>query len=114
MNEPNDEFDPRLAQLFRQEHAHLPAEPFSTATLRAIAAARQRAGPCHRSRDSMRLSRELPVYSPLDLGALGAGLRAMAAGVVWIAALLAMPTSLPPGLPALERSVMCRAAARSV
>jgi dTDP-4-amino-4,6-dideoxygalactose transaminase len=28
----------------------------------------------------MRLSRELPVYSPLDLGALGAGLRAMAAG----------------------------------
>lgn len=43
MNDPNDEFDPRLAQLFRQEHAHLPAEPFSTATLRAIAAARKRA-----------------------------------------------------------------------
>ena len=42
MNEPNDEFDPRLAELFRREHAHLPAEPFSTATLRAIAAARQR------------------------------------------------------------------------
>jgi len=42
MNEPNDDFDPRLAELFRQEHAHLPAEPFSTATLRAIAAARQR------------------------------------------------------------------------
>ena len=42
MNEPDDEFDPRLAELFRQEHTHLPAEPFSTATLRAIAAARQR------------------------------------------------------------------------
>src|SRR5690348_9507100 len=42
MNEPNDEFDPRLEELFRQEHAHLPAEPFSTTTLRAVAAARRR------------------------------------------------------------------------
>jgi hypothetical protein len=42
MNEPNDEFDPRLAELFRREHAHLPAEPFSAATLRALAAARRR------------------------------------------------------------------------
>jgi hypothetical protein len=38
----NDEFDPRLEELFRQEHAHLPAEPFATATLRAIAADRKR------------------------------------------------------------------------
>src|SRR5262245_15497323 len=37
-----DEFDPRLAELFRREHTHLPAEPFSTATLRAIAADRKR------------------------------------------------------------------------
>ena len=37
-----DEFDPRLAELFRREHAHLPAEPFATATLRAIAADRKR------------------------------------------------------------------------
>ena len=37
-----DEFDPRLTELFRREHTHLPAEPFSTATLRAIAADRQR------------------------------------------------------------------------
>jgi hypothetical protein len=42
MNDRNDEFDPRLEELFRGEHAHLPAEPFSTATLRAIAADRKR------------------------------------------------------------------------
>jgi hypothetical protein len=42
MNDHHDEFDPRLEELFRREHAHLPAEPFSTATLRAIAADRQR------------------------------------------------------------------------
>jgi len=45
MNDPHDqpdEFDPRLAELFRREHTHLPAEPFSTATLHAIAADRQR------------------------------------------------------------------------
>src|ERR1700752_3158222 len=42
MNDHHDEFDARLAELFRREHAHLPAEPFSTATLRAIAADRQR------------------------------------------------------------------------
>jgi len=38
----DDEFDPRLAELFRREHGHLAAEPFATATLRAIAADRQR------------------------------------------------------------------------
>jgi hypothetical protein len=38
----HDEFDPRLAELFRREHTHLPAEPFATATLRAIAAERKR------------------------------------------------------------------------
>lgn len=38
----SEELDPRLEALFRREHAHLPAEPFSTATLRAIAAERQR------------------------------------------------------------------------
>ena len=37
-----DEFDPRLAELFRREHTHVPAEPFATATLRAIAADRKR------------------------------------------------------------------------
>ena len=43
MNDRDEKFDPRLAELFRREHAHLPAEPFATATLRAIAAARKRA-----------------------------------------------------------------------
>jgi len=38
----DDEFDPRLAELFRREHGHLAAEPFATATLRAIAADRKR------------------------------------------------------------------------
>lgn len=42
MNDHDDEFDSRLEALFRREHAHLPAEPFSTATLRAIAADRKR------------------------------------------------------------------------
>ena len=41
-DDQRDEFDPRLTELFRREHAHLPAEPFSGATLRAIAADRQR------------------------------------------------------------------------
>ena len=40
--ERQDEFDPRLEELFRREHAHLPAEPFATETLRAIAADRKR------------------------------------------------------------------------
>ena len=43
MNEQNDEFDPRLEALFRREHTHLPAEPFSSTALQAIAAARKRA-----------------------------------------------------------------------
>ena len=38
----DDEFDPRLTELFRREHTHIPAEPFATATLRAIAADRKR------------------------------------------------------------------------
>ena len=38
----DEDIDPRLEQLFRREHTHLPAEPFSTATLRAIAADRKR------------------------------------------------------------------------
>jgi hypothetical protein len=42
MNDENQEFDPRLEELFAREHTHLPAEPFSTATLRAIASARKR------------------------------------------------------------------------
>ncbi len=43
MNDENQEFDPNLEALFRREHTHLPAEPFSTATVSAIAAARRRA-----------------------------------------------------------------------
>jgi hypothetical protein len=43
MNDRHDEFDPRLEELFRREHTHLPAEPFATATLEAIAVARKRA-----------------------------------------------------------------------
>jgi hypothetical protein len=43
MNDHDDAFDPRLAELFRREHTHVPAEPFATATLRAIAADRKRA-----------------------------------------------------------------------
>lgn len=42
-NDGNDDFDPRLAEVFAREHTHLPAEPFATATLRAIAAERKRA-----------------------------------------------------------------------
>src|SRR5262245_43520007 len=43
MNDENHEFDPRLEELFAREHTHLPAEPFSTAVLRAIVADRQHA-----------------------------------------------------------------------
>jgi hypothetical protein len=39
----SDEFDPQLEALFKREHAHVPAEPFVAATLRAVAAARRRA-----------------------------------------------------------------------
>lgn len=42
MNDENPDFDPRLAEAFASEHTHLPAEPFATATLRAIAAERKR------------------------------------------------------------------------
>src|SRR5262245_26378122 len=41
-DDERDDFDPRLAELFGREHTHLPAEPFSSATLRAIAADRKR------------------------------------------------------------------------
>lgn len=44
MNDHDDQFDARLAELFRREHTHVPAEPFATATLRAIAADHRRAG----------------------------------------------------------------------
>lgn len=43
MNDENHDFDPRLAEVFAREHTHLPAEPFATAALRAIAAERKRA-----------------------------------------------------------------------
>src|SRR5688572_32358597 len=43
MNDHDDEFDARLAELFQREHTHVPAEPFATATLRAIAADHRRA-----------------------------------------------------------------------
>jgi hypothetical protein len=46
MNAPNDQFedrDPLLEGLFSREHTHLPAEPFSSKTLQAIAAERKRA-----------------------------------------------------------------------
>jgi hypothetical protein len=43
MNDHNPDFDPRLAELFRREHTHLPPEPFSSVTLRALAAERKRA-----------------------------------------------------------------------
>lgn len=39
----SDDFDPQLERLFRREHAHLPAEPFCGAALRAVAAERTRA-----------------------------------------------------------------------
>jgi hypothetical protein len=42
MNDHDNEFDPRLAELFRREHTHVPAEPFATATVRAVAADRKR------------------------------------------------------------------------
>jgi hypothetical protein len=43
MNDRNDEFDARLEQLFAHEHTHLAAEPFASATLRALVAERKRA-----------------------------------------------------------------------
>jgi hypothetical protein len=43
MNDENHDFDPRLEDLFRREHTHLPPEPFCSAALRAIAAGRKRA-----------------------------------------------------------------------
>jgi hypothetical protein len=43
MNDRYDEFDAGLTQAFRREHTHLPAEPFSSATLRAIGAEGTRA-----------------------------------------------------------------------
>ena len=42
-NHDNHEFDPRLEELFAREHTHVPAEPFSTVVLRAIAADRRHA-----------------------------------------------------------------------
>ena len=42
MNDQRDEFDPRLEELFRREHSHLPTEPFASATLRRITAERKR------------------------------------------------------------------------
>jgi uncharacterized membrane protein len=42
MNDESHDFDPRLAQLFAREHAHLPPEPFSSAALRRIAEQRKR------------------------------------------------------------------------
>jgi len=43
VNHDNHEFDPRLEKLFAREHTHVPAEPFSSVVLRAIAADRQHA-----------------------------------------------------------------------
>lgn len=42
MTDENPEFDPRLGELFRREHTHVPAEPFTSATLRRVAAERKR------------------------------------------------------------------------
>jgi hypothetical protein len=41
-NEYDDQHDPQLEALFAREHTHLPAEPFSSATLKAVAADRKR------------------------------------------------------------------------
>ena len=43
MNDQEHEFDRRLEELFAREHAHLPAEQFSTTVLRAIVADREHA-----------------------------------------------------------------------
>jgi hypothetical protein len=42
-NEYDDRHDPQLEALFAREHTHLPPEPFSSATLKAVAADRKRA-----------------------------------------------------------------------
>jgi|SRR5688572_14025421 hypothetical protein len=42
MNDESQAFDPRLQELFRREHTHLPAEPFSSTALRALTAERKR------------------------------------------------------------------------
>src|SRR5262245_13233804 len=43
MKDENQEFDPRLEELFAREHTHVPAEPFSSVVLRTIAADRKHA-----------------------------------------------------------------------
>ena len=69
MNTPNDrsekeDFDPLLEGLFSREHTHLPAEPFASKTLEAIAAERRRAVLAKRLRLAA-ASLALIVLSPL-------------------------------------------------
>jgi hypothetical protein len=42
-HDQDDQHDPLLEGLFSREHTHLPTEPFSSTTLKAIAAERKRA-----------------------------------------------------------------------
>jgi hypothetical protein len=55
MNDPLPDLDPALAALFRGEHAHLPAEPFVGATLRRVAAERERSATLRRMLQSVAL-----------------------------------------------------------
>lgn len=68
MNDENTDFDPRLAEIFAREHAHLPAEPFATAALRAVAAERKRATFVTRSLQAIGLI-ALVALSPLLIAA---------------------------------------------
>ena len=104
MNDENHELpDPRLEELFAREHAHLPAEPFSTTALRAIAAQRTRA---------MWTVRALQAAGLVALIALSPLLRSAS---LWVAARLDVLTAWAAESPAspfvLAGMVLCALAA---
>ena len=74
MNDENHDLpDPRLDALFAREQTHLPAEPFSTVALRALAAQRRRSVWTKRALQAAGLI-ALVAFSPL-----------LIAGSAWVA-----------------------------
>jgi len=104
MNDENHDLpDPRLEALFAREHTHLPAEPFSTAALRALAAQRTRAAWTARALQAAGLI-ALVALSPL-----------LIAGSVWLAMrlelLIAWAAESPASPFVLAGAVLCLLAA---
>jgi hypothetical protein len=103
MNDENHEFDPRLQELFRREHTHLPAEPFSSAALRAITAERTRA--------AFR-SRSLQAAAVVALLVLSPVLVAVSARVArWLDPLLELVSAWLTSPPVLAGAALCALAA---